>query len=83
MEMFPIYPIMNENWFCFMLVHTCVAECLKWRGGGGEILFLRMYPRWSFMYHVFTRMPGESYRRRFMSVVVSLVSRAVLIPFVC
>ena len=40
--------------------------------------------RWfEFIYLVLTTMPGESYRRRFTSVVVSLVSRAVLIPFVC
>ena len=43
--------------------------CLKWSALNTPLgaFFLRMYLLWSFMYLVFSRMPGESHRRQLRS----------------
>ena len=37
--------------------------------GGGGVLFEDV-PSVEFMYHIFTRLPGESYTRRIMSLLL-------------
>ena len=74
-----------------MPVHTCVAEC-AWNVGYIYIIichwgvsFFEDLPLVEFMYSVFTRMPGESYRRRLRSLLVYLyyVLRALINSLVC
>ena len=61
-----------KNWFCLMPVHTCVTES-DWNVGfilyhwGAS--FLEDVPLVQFMYLVFTRMLGESYRTRLRSLL--------------
>ena len=47
--------------------------------------FFEDVPLVEFMYHVFTRMPGESYRRRIRSLLLSLyyVLRALVNSLLC
>ena len=54
-----------------------------WVGGGG--ILSGDVPLEEFMYLVFTRMPGESYRRRLRSLLLCLcdVFRALIHSLVC
>ena len=66
-----------------MPVHTCVVECAR---NGEDIIyatgasFLEGATLVEFMYFLFTRMPGESYRRRLRSLLLCLcgVFRALI-----
>ena len=54
-------------------------------GGGGGESFFESVPLVECMYRVLTRMPGESYRRRFRSLLLRLcdVFRALINSLVC
>ena len=56
----------------------CVCVCGG--GGGGGCFGFETVPLVEFMYVVFTRMPGESYRRRLRSLLLCLfdVLRALI-----
>ena len=72
-----------------MPVHTCIAKC-AWKGGYIYIymplegILFRGCTSGEFMYLVFTRLPGESCRRRLRSLVLCLhdISRALINSFV-
>ena len=84
----------TEPIFILMPVHTCVVECAlnvgynicPWElGWGREGVLFEDVPLVEFMCLVFTRMPGESYRRRLTSLLLCLcdVFRALISSLVC
>ena len=58
------------------------AECLQWMHSAETRTFFFFFLR-VFMYCVFTRMPGESYRRRFRSLMCSCDVFRALINSLC
>ena len=59
--------VLNINWFCLMPV-PAVGE-----GGGGASSFVcKDIPLLESVYLVFTRMPGDFYRRRLKSLLLYL-----------
>ena len=60
-EILGLCPVLNENYFCRMPVHTCFARC-AWNGRHtchwGHLFFFWGCTFVEFIYRVFTRMPG-------------------------
>ena len=60
------------------MLYTCTCTTTKtWVASNGDV------PLVEFMYLVFTRMPGESYRRRLRSLVLCYMFRALTNSLVC
>ena len=79
-------PLCNKNWLSYACAHLCRRMCLKCRVHmplGAS--FLEDVPLVEFTYLVFTRMPGERYRRRLRSLLFYLcyVFRALINSLVC
>ena len=70
---------MNKNWVCLTITHMCHPMCLKYGGyiccwvgggGGGGASSVEDVPLVEFKYIACNRMPGDSYRRLFGSVLL-------------
>ena len=67
-SIFCVYVSCEGVYFCFFVL---------------LLLLLEDVPLVDFMYLVFTRMPGDSYRRRLRSLLLSYVFRALINSLVC